>query len=123
MGGRFPLVRQRLRQHRDLVDHRGASRTWIIVEPIHPDSAYRPRHLSTVGRDVAVRSAISVLATPSAANNTIRALVANPAGTVEARVNASNLQRSPSRNCNGRATYTRQLSQHNKHKRFNDTQR
>ena len=47
--------------------------------PSTPDCSYRSRHLSTVGRDVPVRSAISVLATPSAANNTIRALVANPA--------------------------------------------
>ena len=33
----------------------------------------------------------------------IRALVANPADTVEARVNASSFERSPSRNDNGRA--------------------
>lgn len=54
-------------------------------------------------REVPVRSAISVLGTPSAANSMIRALVANPARTVEARVNASSRPRSPSRNSNASA--------------------
>ena len=75
-----------------------------------------------VGREVPVRSAISVLGTPSAANNTIRALVANPARTLEARVNASSRPRSPSRSSNASATYTEQLSQPAKRKCFTDTQ-
>jgi hypothetical protein len=64
MRRRSSLVRQRLRQHRDLIDvaarpGRGSS------SPSTPECAYRPRHLSNVGRDVPVRSAISALATPS----------------------------------------------------------
>jgi hypothetical protein len=60
--------------------------------------------LSTVGRDVWVRTAISVFGTPSAANNTIRARVANPARTLDDRVSESNLLRSPSRNSSASAT-------------------
>ena len=70
---------------------------------------------------VPVRSAISVLATPSAANNTIRARVANPADTVDARVNASSRPRSPSRNSKAAATYTDRLSQPTRRKCINDT--
>jgi hypothetical protein len=48
-----------------------------------------------------VREAISVFETPSAASNTIRARCADPAITVEDRVNDTNVSRSPSRNPSG----------------------
>jgi hypothetical protein len=48
-----------------------------------------------------VREAISVFDTPSAASNTIRARCADPAITVEERVNDTNVSRSPSRNPSG----------------------
>ncbi len=44
---------------------------------------------------------ISVFDTPSAASNTIRARCADPAITVEDRVNDTNVSRSPSRNPSG----------------------
>ena len=68
----------------------------------------RPRHTGparsiTVGRDTPTRSAIAVFDSPSAASNTIRARCANPARTVDDRVNRANPSRSPSRNANAGA--------------------
>ena len=45
----------------------------------------QPRHLSTVGREVSVRSAISVVGTPSAANSTIRTLAVTSQRSVDPR--------------------------------------
>jgi hypothetical protein len=53
-----------------------------------------------------------VFGTPSAANNTIRARVANPARTLDDRVSESNLLRSPSRNCSASATYMAHILPH-----------
>ena len=66
MGGRFPLVRQRLRQHRDLVDHRGTSRTRIVVEPVDsrlliaapPLEHRRPRRPRSIG-DIGIGHPVS----------------------------------------------------------------
>lgn len=50
------------------------------------DSSYRDRQPMTAGLDTTVRSAISVLDMPSAANNTIRVRYAAPATAVGERV-------------------------------------
>jgi hypothetical protein len=53
------------------------------------------------GRETPTRDAISVFDTPSAASSTIRARCANPAGTDDARVSATNFSPSSSRKPNG----------------------
>ena len=66
-----------------------------------PPVSYRPRHNNTVGRLTPTFSAIAVLLIPSAASNTIRALLANPDLNTEARNHPSKVRRSVSRTASG----------------------
>ena len=101
---RSALVGQRRHHHRDLIDLRRPPAARMVLQrrrsrlvvAAAPADHGRPR--------VPVRRAISALASPSAASNTIRARAANPARTKLDRVNASSRDRSPSRRTNGAAT-------------------
>src|SRR5665647_1141614 len=68
--------------------------------PSTPPAPYRPRHNLTVGRLTPTSWPISVLLCPSAANSTIRARCAKPAGIDDARVHSPSTSASPARNTN-----------------------
>ena len=76
------------------------------ASPANPRSRYRFRHRSTVGRDTPTNSAISTFGVPSAASNTIRARIANPARTDDARASRTNSASSFSRNNSAAARRT-----------------
>jgi len=98
-----PCRRLLQRRHHDLglLDPRRPAGPVQVFQRRDPAGSYRPRHSSTVGRLTPTFSAIAVLPSPSAANNTIRALLASPDRTAEARTQPSNLGRSASRRTNG----------------------
>ena len=69
----------------------------------HADSRGNPVSTKPGALPTPTFSAIAVFEIPSAASNTIRARCANPARTLEDRVNDVSRSRSPSRNPNGDA--------------------
>jgi hypothetical protein len=64
------------------------------ARPANPRSAYRDRHNTTVGSEHPTRAAISLPATPSAANSTIRARSTTRAGAPFDRARRINSSRS-----------------------------
>src|SRR4051812_24019275 len=72
--------------------------------PPTPPPPPPPRQEPPAARDPPPTTAISVLGSPSAASNTIRARLTSPAGADDDRVNDSSRPRSPSPNTNGAAT-------------------
>src|SRR6478609_7730267 len=75
----------------------------ILSNPASPSATNRVRHARTVTGVTAASSAITALATPSAAINNTRACTTCRCGADCARANLSNVSRSPSDNGNGAA--------------------
>src|SRR5215203_4600065 len=73
------------------------------ASPAMPCSAYRIRHVFTVGRLTPTSRAMSTFGVPPAASNTIRARAASPARPALDRVSPTSSSRSPSRNSKGSA--------------------
>lgn len=101
LGRRFPLVCRGFGHYLDSSTSGACPGRGRSPSPSIPASAYRLRHFTTVGNDDEVRSAISVLGTPSAASTTILARCTTPAGAVDARATTSSRARLPSRSRNG----------------------
>src|SRR5829696_4018203 len=75
----------------------------MLSKPASPSSPNRVRHARTVTGVTPTSSAITALATPSAAINNTRACTTCRCGADCARANLSNVSRSPSDNNNGAA--------------------
>src|SRR6476619_4403754 len=75
----------------------------IFSSPANPPSTNRVRHARTVTGVTPTSSAITALATPSAASNNTLACTTSRCGADCARANLSNVSRSPSDNGNGAA--------------------